>query len=83
MTYLRERQGLMPRQQPQHRNATASVGMSAAAGAATADDIYWAECDRCGKWRVVAQPLPEGDPFVCKNAPGKTCVMPEDTDVRW
>ena len=40
--------------------------------------INWAACDRCGKWRIIANALGEDAQFECTDAPGKNCTMPDD-----
>lgn len=54
----------------------------AAEAAAEARKILnWVQCDHCGKWRILARPLPEDDKaWNCTYLPGRSCDEPEDEE---
>ena len=54
----------------------------AAEAAAEARKILnWVQCDYCGKWRILACPLPEDDKeWNCTHLPGRSCDEPEDEE---
>lgn len=40
--------------------------------------IYWIQCDRCDKWRIVPRPI-QPETWECTMRRGTTCADPEDT----